>query len=86
MSRTKESVCCGCGSKLDAASTADGSDYTPEPGSLSICAYCGVVSIFEDDMSLKPMTLKEIDDLPFKIRSEVMKMSNFIKQKNYSIN
>lgn len=67
-------------------SASDGSDYNPEPGSLSICAYCGVISTFEDDLSIRPMTSKEIDELPDDIKSEVMRMSNLIKQKLYYLN
>ncbi len=86
MLKTKESVCNGCGAKLDAITSSDGQDYIPEPDSLSICAHCGVISIFENDLSRRSLTSKEIDELPNDIRQQVLHMSNFIKQRRYNLN
>lgn len=81
-SRTKESICPGCGAKLDAATSTDG-DYDPKPGSVSICAYCGSIAIFEDDMSLRPLTQEEIDELPDDAREQILSISEFIKHKRH---
>lgn len=86
MSKIIESICTNCGAKLDAVSATDGSDYAPEPGSLSICAYCGTIAIFEDNMSLRPMTSKEIDELSNDVQSEIIRISNLIKRKRMSMN
>lgn len=32
----------------------------PEPGNISICAYCGELTIFNDDLSQRPVTEAEI--------------------------
>lgn len=32
----------------------------PEPGNLSICAYCGELTIFNDDLSQRAVTEAEI--------------------------
>jgi hypothetical protein len=37
---------------------------TPEAGDVSICAYCHVVSIFQQDGSLRLATREECGDLP----------------------
>lgn len=35
----------------------------PEPGHISLCVNCGVITIFADDMSQRPPTAKELTDL-----------------------
>lgn len=84
--KIKESICLGCGVKLDAATSTDG-DFDPQPGSISICAYCGSIAIFKDDMSLRPFTQEEIDELfdelPDDAREQVLSISEFIKHKRH---
>jgi len=43
-----ESTCYGCGAKTNRAGEPEG--HTPESGDLSICAYCGALSVFDDDL------------------------------------
>jgi hypothetical protein len=50
--RVPATVCPGCGYKLDAASSMDGGDHTPQPGSPTLCLKCGELLIFDE--SLKP--------------------------------
>lgn len=45
-----ESICPGCGEKLNRAVAGDGS--APEPGCASICTHCGDVAVFGNDLKL----------------------------------
>jgi hypothetical protein len=78
-SKTKENICKGCGVTLDAATTADGSENVLESGDLSVCANCGVIAKFDDDLSLQPLTIEEIDELQSDIRNQILNISNSIK-------
>lgn len=55
-------ACLNCGKLLDAAMNAN-TNERPDPGSLSICLYCGAVTIFGDDLRLRPLTQGEFDEL-----------------------
>ena len=48
---------CSCGNVNDAAS---GHADMPEPGHISICAECGILTIFADDMTQRPPTAEEL--------------------------
>lgn len=53
MSRSQKCPYCLAGND---ASTGDGQ---PEAGSVSICAYCSLVSVFIEDLSLRKLTEAE---------------------------
>lgn len=55
------SNCLNCGKSLDAATGIHGG--TPAAGCLSICIYCGAVTMYGADLRLRPMTEAEIKDL-----------------------
>jgi hypothetical protein len=50
-------TCLGCGRRLDCASRRD--EAVPEPGSMSICWYCGYLAVFTEDLTLRPLTSRE---------------------------
>jgi hypothetical protein len=54
--------CLNCGRSLDAATGITGAE-APVPGSLSICVYCGAVTIFAGDLSLRPLDEAEAASL-----------------------
>lgn len=54
--RTPVSPCPSCGAKNNAASGTG----TPGPGDVSICLYCGHISLFADDLTLRPATDEEL--------------------------
>jgi hypothetical protein len=58
-SRTPASPCPGCGETLDGATGAN-TDSAPTPGALSMCAYCAAVTIFGDDLRLRPLKPAEV--------------------------
>lgn len=53
-----ETRCPGCKKKLDAAASLRG--YVPEPGAISICAYCGAVAVFTEQLAKRAATEDEI--------------------------
>jgi hypothetical protein len=56
------STCRRCRQRLDAATDVEG--YAgPTPGAVSICFYCGTVSMFTDDLTLREPTIPELDDV-----------------------
>lgn len=55
--RHQATTCPGCAKKLDASSGADG--VAPKPGDCSICWYCGAMLLYQEDLTLRPMTNAE---------------------------
>jgi len=59
--RTPSSQCLKCGSKLDAH--ANMGDASPQPGDISVCAYCFTISKFDSNLDLQPLTRNELTEL-----------------------
>ncbi len=59
--RVRPTNCLGCGKALDGATGIGGGE--PYPGCLSICVYYGAVTMFGDDMRLRPLTDAEIGEI-----------------------
>lgn len=55
----KPTVCPGCGKSLD-ASTAIHGDLQPIPGDYSVCIYCTLFMVYEDDLTLRRLTNAEL--------------------------
>ncbi len=54
-------ACLNCGKPLDAASeVAEKPEDAPKPGCVTLCAYCGHIMVFADDMSFRELTDEEI--------------------------
>lgn len=69
------SKCPACGSPNDAASSCDEKDpeekVRPGPGDLSVCFGCGAIQQFQKDLTLKIISLDELDaddDTKFQLR------------------
>lgn len=58
---TGHNNCPTCGETLDAASGLTNADATPKSGDFSLCAYCGTVLRFCDDLSIAEATKEDID-------------------------
>ena len=54
---TPASACLNCGAEHDRASGNDGA--SPAPGDWSICVECGGLSVFADDLTLRPPSAEE---------------------------
>jgi hypothetical protein len=55
-------TCLSCGKLLDGV-TGVGADGLPGPGDFSLCAYCGHIMVFTDDLMLREPTGKEIHEI-----------------------
>jgi hypothetical protein len=44
--------CVDCGKRLDGAAGVD-TDDAPDPGDFTVCAYCGNIMVYDDDLSLR---------------------------------
>ena len=60
--RTTACLCPGCGRKLDAA-TEMGERGAPSAGDVSVCAYCGMLLVFTDAVTVREMRPAEFDTL-----------------------
>jgi hypothetical protein len=59
-----ETYCLECGYRMDAAGAADGKDdMLAQPGDISICMKCGAVQRFADDMTMRPNTPEEAEEI-----------------------
>ncbi len=57
---TKSTNCPTCHVKIDVATAID-DDVTPVPGNYTLCAECGDVLVFTDDMGVRGLSQSEID-------------------------
>ena len=55
---TKPSYCTSCKKILD-GTTCVNDEVKPNPGDITICMYCGNVMAFDDDLSLRNLTIEE---------------------------
>ena len=61
---TPQSKCLQCGYLMNAAGSTDGRPIEPpEPGNLAVCLRCGAVMMYADDLTVRGMTVEEMDDL-----------------------
>ena len=57
---TPQNHCPKCGYRTDAASVARGQHHRPNAGDISVCMNCGAITIFNDDLTLREPTGKEL--------------------------
>lgn len=53
---------CKCGKKMDRASGITG-DRGPKSGDISVCLRCGNINIFNEDLTLRDLTMDELLEL-----------------------
>lgn len=56
------SRCPGCGHEVDRAGGMQDAE-PPTPGAISICISCGYLSIFTEDLALRPPTEAELAEI-----------------------
>jgi hypothetical protein len=61
---TPPSTCRICGYPFDRARGMTA--FAPQPGDISICLNCGVLSLFADDLTPRPLTNQERAKVPNK--------------------
>jgi hypothetical protein len=77
---TPTSLCPSCGHPLDAASGID-DNAAPSPGDVTICAKCGELLAFTDDLTVVPATAERLDLLDPEQVIKMHSMQTFIRQK-----
>ncbi len=55
---TKQNTCTCCGYVTDRA-TCFTSDTQPKPGMIAICARCGLIGVYDEDMSIRTLRQEE---------------------------
>lgn len=81
--RTKQSYCRSCKHPIDAHSSTDGKTHIPSENDISICAYCGEISLFDEDQNLVPLTKEQLEELQEdEVYPYLETISNMIKNKN----
>ncbi len=63
MTRTTETSCPKCKTRLDAATSID-TRAQPKPGDVTICIECGLLMTFTPELDLRAMTNEEEEALP----------------------
>jgi hypothetical protein len=60
--RLPDMWCHNCGKKQNGATGID-ADEAPTPGDFSVCLYCGEISAYADDLTLRSLTDDEIVEI-----------------------
>lgn len=68
---TPVNYCPACEHKIDAAIPNEDPNHVPEKGDISVCWYCSQALIFNEDLTIRSMTEKELKALPFKFRISI---------------
>jgi DNA-directed RNA polymerase subunit RPC12/RpoP len=79
------SVCPHCGYKMNASTTADiDCDAKPEPGDVSLCAECGAINQFDDNLRVIAMPReKQKEVLDSEIGDTIRRAQLFIAGKAF---
>ena len=67
-----QNICPQCGNHNTGASMDE--DASPVAGDISICFYCGYVSVFNEDLSLRAITTDEKQALPADVLERINKL------------
>lgn len=63
--------CPGCGSRADAAGTS-GQVRKPHGGDLSVCAFCGHLSIYNADLTLRDCVPADLEGADAELLQEIV--------------
>jgi hypothetical protein len=81
--RSRPDNCPACGRPATAATSAAPGEHTPEPGSVSLCFGCGSVSLFDENLRLRPLTEAEAAELEQSPAApEIARMQHKIHERN----
>ena len=73
------SICPPCGNVIEWATHTDGTSV-PGPGDLAVCSYCGHVSVFTEDLSIRQLTEDERGHIPNGIRQQLTTMRQLARR------
>lgn len=68
---TPESTCSACGLVLNMSRAADGNTNPPQPGDVTLCARCGTLYRFDEDVALERVSEAEEASLSESDRARV---------------
>jgi len=77
--RMPESHCPECDELLDGAISLD-DPVGPQPGDVSICAYCGELLMFVEGMQLERMPPEIFNELPLFTKTELIMVQTKIRE------
>jgi len=63
----EEDHCSECGAPVNAATSVDKLDASPEPGDVCICFTCTSYMVYDEKLKVRSMTVDEIVELPNEI-------------------
>lgn len=68
---TPVTQCPGCKKEVDGALSTTVTSPPPEPGDLSVCAYCGVAGVFTKERTVRALTQDEFQALPAQAKMDI---------------
>lgn len=71
--------CPACQTTLDGATSVE-VDAKPESGDCSVCAYCGLILVFTEDLQLRQMTATEYEALTPRMQTLMATISKEIRK------
>lgn len=74
-----ESVCPTCKYVMDAATDSKGI-HRPSAGDFSVCAKCGEIMLFNEDLTLCEATLSDLMCLPSDIEAQLLHVQRIIRE------
>lgn len=77
--RTGKTSCPGCGYVIDAHTSIHDPSDKPSPNDISICAKCGDVNKYAEDMTLVKFTQEDRDKCEEGLLAEIDKISGRFK-------
>lgn len=73
-----EDYCPTCNERLDGVTSLDANGM-PDVGDISLCAYCGELLEFDEDMKLVLLTEEQWDELPQHSKNEMIKIQELVR-------
>ena len=80
--RMKPHPCLVCSKPLDACTDLN-KGSRPESGDLSICAYCGNLAVFDDQLDLRALTKEENDTMDQSTLDMIAKVTGFVQTRKH---
>jgi len=71
--------CPWCDVLNDAQNAVDGSDATPKPGDMTICASCRKIGVFDENLRLRKATPEESEAVPVEIMEITMALKKTVE-------
>ena len=79
MHQTTESRCT-CGELLDCAMDVLDGETAPSPGDYSVCARCGQILLFDEDLHARPITTFEMSEVEPEERATLDEMQALVRK------